>query len=760
MKRLLFALTLIAACQQEASLPPLSPDPDEPINPDVKEPVCGNTVCDANERCQALDTAPKTSVCVAQGDCHAVPVGGESDPVGAALGAIQRTRCTATMPEPFLPQGVPEGVRNDPWRLSHYAVVHHEPLKLAGWGDGVVASLGRPSSPTATSDAIAAAAEHLGVLIPQTRTDFTVTAEGPLARAVGDLVLRRNGTPDRTAIAADAADVPPLIQAQVAALVAALDASVQARDRAFAQVADIRALYDAAPSLIHASNSYLNVADPGFRTLLKEGVDWRGLYEAAYELAAAVEDSGLRYQVGATGFAFDQQTPMGRIVIGDAGSQRFTDENGPIALIVDLGGDDTYLTSAGATASVTMPAALLVDVGGNDTYGYVEVHHALDTPDGKDVGRMPSDEDGRATAGEPGASQSTKSRQGAGRVGIGLAFDLAGDDQYRSLRQSQGFGALGVGVLFDGAGNDTYEMESGGQGGATLGIGLLIDPAGNDSRKIYRFGQGFAHSGGFGALIDGAGSDTYFANPGDPEEGGDPLYYTPQMANRANSTFAQGAGFGRREDTGTSAMSGGIGVLADLGTEPDSYVGSVFCQGTGYWFGSGILFDQGGDDRYQAKYYMQGSAAHFALAYFHDLAGNDRHNDGDIRVGGTSMGVGHDWSVGLLLDDAGDDVYVAPGLSLGSGNACGWGMLVDRSGNDVYRAPGTTMGAYGDPLSCSYVQGDTVGMLIDSGGNDTYEMGGSAIERQDKVTLATPRADAPKAVGVMFDGTGETLLLP
>ena len=58
----------------------------------------------------------------------------------------------------------------------------------------------------------------------------------------------------------------------------------------------------------------------------------------------------------------------------------------------------------------------------------------------------------------------------------------------------------------------------------------------------------------------------------------------------------------------------------------DVYTSSVQTQGSGYWFGTGLLADGEGNDQYDARYYMQGAGAHFAMAIFLESSGDDRYN--------------------------------------------------------------------------------------------------------------------------------------
>ena len=79
-------------------------------------------------------------------------------------------------------------------------------------------------------------------------------------------------------------------------------------------------------------------------------------------------------------------------------------------------------------------------------------------------------------------------------------------------------------------------------------------------------------------------------------------------------------------------------------------------------------------------------------------------------------------TIGLIIDEAGDDVYDAPDLSLGAGNANGMGIFLDKAGNDTYRAKTDFS------LGRSRISGDLglrrqmlcLGLFVDTGGDDTY----------------------------------------
>ncbi|MGH7320492.1 MAG: hypothetical protein ACRELA_12815 [Candidatus Rokuibacteriota bacterium] len=148
---------------------------------------------------------------------------------------------------------------------------------------------------------------------------------------------------------------------------------------------------------------------------------------------------------------------------------------------------------------------------------------------------------------------------------------------------------------------------------------------------------------------------------------------------------------------------------------------SIFAQGSGYWFGTGILQDGGGNDTYDGLWYVQGAAAHMAMAWFADEGGDDRYNQ-RLTPRASSLGVGHDLGVAMHLDLGGDDVYRGAGLTLGAGSDQGLGLFINVGGDDVYDGPagvgfGSTSGA---ALTTSRLGEPTYGFFIDVGGTDRY----------------------------------------
>jgi hypothetical protein len=600
-------------------------------------------------------------------------------------------------------------IREDLWRLPWYDAVHDHAVRAPAFGRALVADLDAAArSKTPVADALTVAGTGLGVDLAPCIAPPAIDPAQPLARAVARVIADYGGTPDVAALEADAADVPAELQIALARVIlAAGDANRAWLDLA-APLApeDLDALSTVHALAIPSSSGTPDIANGKVKDLLAHRFDEPALVEGAVRLAWSIETADLARFANQSGFSFDQDTPLGRVVLHDAHADTYAGDSGPYLVVVDTGGDDTWRAPAGAIDAIDDPAgprhvSIAIDLAGQDTYAYDEVPSNLD---GK---RLVSDAAGRyrprSTPDKDNGpfSLSETPRQGAARLGYGMLFDIGSEaDHYRSLRMSQGFASAGVGVLYDAGGDDRYEVEAAAQGAALFGVGLLLDEAGNDTYKTYTMSQGFAYVRGVGILYDTAGADQYLADNGDPMAGGDPLYLTPQLPGKGNSSFTQGAGFGRRApcsggNTDCVYMSGGLGLLRDL-AGADTYMTSVFGQGTGYWFGTGILADGAGDDTYDGKWYVQGSAAHFALCLFLEDGGNDKYNP-TLVPAATSIGVGHDFSVSWHIDSGGNDIYRAPGLSLGSGNTNGVGVLVNLGGDDEYHAPGEPTLGCGNP---------------------------------------------------------------
>lgn len=635
------------------------------------------------------------------------------------------------------------GYVRGPFQMPWFEDAHHEPEHAACFA--------RQTS--ADFDAAALTLHPVAAAIGAQATASGIELEGnpiaaldtPLSEALAALVNAAGGGDD----AERADELPEDLAAALVPIILALAAGIDARhamDETSADITKPQRMFSGAAGLVIPDVGYLpEVTDPDAVELF---ADWymsesgpRQLLLPAKQIAFAIEDANL---AGFAGGETDWQFATDAGIIRVAPSTDDTHEIGDnsVLFLLDLGGNDTYLDGAGANRNDENPVAVNVDLGGQDHYGYVEV------PDDHDIeGTLVSDSDGRENQSTHWVSDSGTGRQGSGRYGIGMAFDLGGDDDiWASLRMSQGFGTLGIGVLRDDGGNDTYAAEAGAQGSGVFGWGLLLDGGGDDTYTAWAYSQGFGYVGGVGTLHDNAGNDDYFANPGDAFAGVT-LYYSPQLpGGEGNSSFCQGAGFGLRGDSWEQYFSGGFGVLRDVEGD-DSYQTGVFGQGTGYWEGTGLLADGAGNDQYDALYYMQAGVAHYAMGLFFEGGGDDAYNQ---RFDSYYMhtGAGHDYSLGLFVDEGGNDTYGYGGLAVGASNCQGVGIFVDKDGTDLYDARSSYSTGLGNHSGeCeSRTSEPSIGLFIDSGGDvDDY--------RWPEDTMRLPANDS--SFGIDWNGTDD-----
>lgn len=139
-----------------------------------------------------------------------------------------------------------------------------------------------------------------------------------------------------------------------------------------------------------------------------------------------------------------------------------------------------------------------------------------------------------------------------------------------------------------------------------------------------------------------------------------------------------------------------------------------------------LIVDLGGDDNYRNN---AGGGMHVPgrVALVLDCAGNDRYESKKEGVQGSGV-----LGVGVLVDLAGDDSYLAGNLSQGCGQM-GFGLLVDRAGKDKYDGGGVVQGAgqFG------------IGLLQDDAGDDDF-----------KATICAQGFGGPAGLGLLRDYKG------
>lgn len=352
---------------------------------------------------------------------------------------------------------------------------------------------------------------------------------------------------------------------------------------------------------------------------------------------------------------------FGGIVISGYGDD-VHDEGDDVAVVIDLGGNDTYTHGARACIERGRPISIVIDMEGDDRY-----------VGGNDLSF------------------------GGALGGIAIQWDGGGNDLYQAGHCSLGAGILGVGVLVDEGGDDVFRAKDFCEGAGAFGVGLLSKKGGNDLYHADLFGQGFASTWGCGVLADLGGNDTYDA--------GGAHVHAPLFRDRYTS-LSQGFAIGSRP-----SASGGVGVLVDVSGN-DRYVADIYAQGSSYWFSLGLLIDDDGHDTYVAGQYSCGSGIHLSAGMLLDRAGNDSYH----CLNGVGVGGAHDFAVGFLVDRGGDDHYSGSGGSQGGALTNSVAMLIDDGGDDGYCA--VHGGSQGIATPARGTGG--IGLLLDGGGKDVY----------------------------------------
>ncbi|MBN1446593.1 MAG: hypothetical protein JXA28_01580 [Bacteroidetes bacterium] len=599
--------------------------------------------------------------------------------------------------------------RDDPFRLPWFDAMLERPLKIPTftremlwryrvWATADSSNFPRPmlAKIRPVSGLIMNSARNLGYDVGKYGYDYTpaIDAEWPLTEAVaalyadagldlGDNIVYSLPTEDwtniRAAIHAQVTLLPLELRASLGRILTAMREARRWREHALRRIpsADLRHIFFS--TTLEESQCDAHTFD---QTVYDAAVNFDGSSAAwgAMLLAQSVEKEIPALQsFRNSSFALDIPTPYGRILLRGAEDDIHYAQD--CLLLIDLGGDDRYLGSTGASSD-RLPVSVAVDLAGDDEYR-------------SDHEKAPS--------------------QGAGVLGIGLLLDLGGDDRYTAHSFSQGCGRFGVGVLYDAAGHDEYHGTGFSQGAGLYGIGVLFDRNGNDRYATVYYAQGYGFSRGCGLLLDADGDDSYIADDSELTHVGDE---TPKH----NESDAQGYGAGRRGDhTDGHNMSGGLGILSDLAGN-DTYSAGVFAQGSGYWFGCGILNDEAGDDHYRGVFFNLGAAAHFAIGALFDNSGND-HSDLVMTLG---FGTAHDGSAAFYIDADGDDVYTMSAaddraVSLGSSLNNSFSLFANIRGNDIYAPVGNSMGYAMARRGGEWaVYAPTTGLFFDIGGEDEY----------------------------------------
>lgn len=382
---------------------------------------------------------------------------------------------------------------------------------------------------------------------------------------------------------------------------------------------------------------------------------------------------------GVTGqILLKKDTPHGLILIGGPGRNTY-DLSAPLAVLIDVGGDDTYRGMVAATFDAEHPNSVVIDLGGHDVY------------EAKPMGLA------------------------TGRFGVGILIDRDGDDTYKLADGSGGAAFAGIGILCDQRGNDTYVGSKHTQAAAFAGLALLLDLAGRDKYTSFGNALGFAGPGAAAALVDVDGNDSYQCGHKYPSGYNRSIKPPPKPGDRNFQYTAMGMGMGlgrrimsREPKHQAYALAGGVGMLIDCAGD-DVYNSSNFSQGCGYYFGAGLKLDLAGNDRHAGARYSHASTAHFGMGLFIDYGGRDTYT----TTGPTyNCGCAWDHSVSLFIEAGGaDDTYSLERSSgLGRGDIHSWGVAVETGGADTYKLPS----------GLGVASRDSLGAFYDHRGDDKY----------------------------------------
>ncbi len=438
-----------------------------------------------------------------------------------------------------------------------------------------------------------------------------------------------------------------------------------------------------------------NIYYPEFDDIMKT-IDLQSLYYSSQKVVASTDlfryevDSLLknRKEYKLDNLNISIETPLGIIQIKGSGKDTHNVIN-PF-IIIDLGGEDTYTGVVGANSSPEYPISVCLDFRGDDKYINKQVGIATQGAGIFGTGIL-LDLEGNDTY------ISENYSQGLGIFGIGLLLDIKGNDEYNMENSGQGCGYFGIGLNFDATGNDKFYFYGDGQGmGGVNGIGVLANYSGNDEyiaepdSKV--FNRGDYHSGksinlnnaqgaGYGRRGDGSDGHNWAGGIGAIIDiKGDDRYISGNFSLGIGYWFGLGIVYDNEGNdyyksnyfTHASAAHFAMGVLIDEKGNDKHIVE----QGAGISFGwdwtNTLLIDKQGDDLYQAKTISIANAALRSNSLLFDLEGNDTYKFGnEDNSMGTASHTGSFESpslvstyfyegtqVAILTDVSGDDKYI------------------------------------------------------------------------------------------------------
>jgi len=420
-------------------------------------------------------------------------------------------------------------------------------------------------------------------------------------------------------------------------------------------------------------------------------------------------DSGDVAVAGVSGHVVAKiETPAGAIIIGGKEPNTYDlDSLGDVALVINLGGENTYRDG---TVSIDRPLLVNINLGGRNVY-----------------------------------RSSKPAVQGGAILGVSMIVNTEGGNRYDANDLAQASAIGGVGIIVEFGGENTYRGVRRVQAQAVGGLGIIVSHGGGNSYHAGMWGQGLGGPLGFGILDDIQGHDHYYL-------GG--LYtnsYKPETPGYEG--FGQGVGGGIRQ-----VADGGIGMLLNGGGH-NVYEFDYLSHGGGYWCGLGFARDFGGyskrliarknyygSDRTESLFQRFGCGwgCHYAQGFCFDDKGHSTF-EGSIM----GSGMGWDCSLGALCVFGGDNHFeAANSLVQGCGAQGSLGILYQYGDGSEFKGYG--QGYASSNLTYHHASdcGGNFSFLVSYGAGNTFGCGAqehSIVQRGTSggFLISRPRHDQP-----------------
>jgi len=286
-----------------------------------------------------------------------------------------------------------------------------------------------------------------------------------------------------------------------------------------------------------------------------------------------------------------------------------------------------------------------------------------------------------------------------------------------------------------GGGNNRYvTRENFSRGAALIGGGFLNDLGGH-SKFVGLDGSQGAGFWGSGLLYCRGGNAVFQARK--TSQGVGQMGVRMLLGRDGNNSYSclyEGQALGLFGGEGILINEGGHNLYRLGGLQPDDRDPSKSTVSMGQGFGRGLmpedermavpggiglLIDEKGEDTYIADYFAQGSSYYYSISMLDNRGANNR-----FIAGRYAQGAGIHTSIGVLLNrGGGSSFYSSFGVSQGMGHDYGVGLLQSDRGLNDYHGGILVQGA---------ATRGGIGMLIDPDGQSRFNKGSENQDSFDK----------------------------